>query len=276
MEQNCVNGNGGGVGVQIQLPIGFRFRPTDEELLLHYLKPKVLSSPFPASVIPVLPHHIIFHSLPSHLPGDPEERRHFFCQRKWDSYMKNRSSSSSRRRIRITTCDGSGYWKAAIGKEKTIHIVAPGLSTPLVGIKKSFIFYQGKPPHGVKTPWIMHEYRLLPSQTTTHNSTHDDQELENWVVCSIYQRKRKSKNHGRSSSKTTRNSEKKVIKANSESVMDFIILDSTEFGTPLPPSPTCSSGIPDNIFLSNELLDQEEACSSNISFAPHFSCFREN
>lgn len=206
--------------------------------------------------------------------------------------MKNCSSSSSRRRrIRITTSDGSGYWKA-IGKEKTIHIVAPGLSTPLVGIKKYFIFYQGKPPHGLKTPWIMHEYRLLPSQTTTHNSTHDQvyittmscnlyiheiyrlylficvgffnfvQELEDWVVCNIYQRKRKSKNHG--SSKTTGNLEKKVIKANSGSVMDFIILDSTEFGPPppLPPSPTCSSGIPDNISFSNELLDQEETCSS--------------
>lgn len=120
-----------------------------------------------------------------HGEGDPKERRYFFCQRKWDSYMKNCSSSSSRRRrIRITTSDGSGYWKA-IGKEKTIHIVAPGLSTPLVGIKKYFIFYQGKPPHGLKTPWIMHEYRLLPSQTTTHNSTHDQVYITT-MSCNLY------------------------------------------------------------------------------------------
>lgn len=48
---------------------------------------------------------------------------------------------------------GSGYWKAtgadkAIGKPKAL------------GIKKALVFYAGKAPKGVKTNWIMHEYRL--------------------------------------------------------------------------------------------------------------------
>lgn len=46
-----------------KLPIGYRFRPTDEELILHYLKPKLLSFPFPSSVIPHYLH--LFHSHPS-------------------------------------------------------------------------------------------------------------------------------------------------------------------------------------------------------------------
>lgn len=35
-----------------QLPPGFRFHPTDEELVLQYLKKKVYSCPLPASIIP--------------------------------------------------------------------------------------------------------------------------------------------------------------------------------------------------------------------------------
>lgn len=36
---------------EIQLPPGFRFHPSDEELIVHYLKNKVTSSPLPTSVI---------------------------------------------------------------------------------------------------------------------------------------------------------------------------------------------------------------------------------
>ncbi|CAK7327509.1 unnamed protein product [Dovyalis caffra] len=36
----------------IRLPPGFRFQPTDEELVFQYLQRKILSSPLPASVIP--------------------------------------------------------------------------------------------------------------------------------------------------------------------------------------------------------------------------------
>lgn len=34
-----------------QLPPGFRFHPTDEELVVHYLKRKVASVPLPVSII---------------------------------------------------------------------------------------------------------------------------------------------------------------------------------------------------------------------------------
>ena len=36
----------------LRLPPGFRFHPTDEELVVQYLKRKVLSCPLPASIIP--------------------------------------------------------------------------------------------------------------------------------------------------------------------------------------------------------------------------------
>lgn len=51
----------------------------------------------------------------------------------------------------------SGYWKAT-GTDKPI-MTSNG--TQKVGVKKALVFYGGRPPKGIKTNWIMHEYRLL-------------------------------------------------------------------------------------------------------------------
>ena len=48
---------------------------------------------------------------------------------------------------------GSGYWKAT-GADKPIG------KPKALGIKKALVFYAGKAPNGIKTNWIMHEYRL--------------------------------------------------------------------------------------------------------------------
>lgn len=48
---------------------------------------------------------------------------------------------------------GCGYWKAT-GADKPIG------KPKALGIKKALVFYAGKAPKGVKTNWIMHEYRL--------------------------------------------------------------------------------------------------------------------
>lgn len=61
--KSCVVLRNGG---EIKLPVGFRFRPTDEELLLHYLKRKVLSASLPALFIPELD---VFETDPWSLPG---------------------------------------------------------------------------------------------------------------------------------------------------------------------------------------------------------------
>lgn len=55
--------NGGG----IRLPVGYRFCPTDEELVGHYLKRKVFDLPLPASVIPEFD---VFLTDPWGLPGN--------------------------------------------------------------------------------------------------------------------------------------------------------------------------------------------------------------
>jgi hypothetical protein len=50
-----------------QLPPGFRFHPTDRELVVHYLRRKALSRPLPATVIPVV--HDVARLDPWDFPG---------------------------------------------------------------------------------------------------------------------------------------------------------------------------------------------------------------
>lgn len=61
---------------------------------------------------------------------------------------------------------GSGYWKAT-GADK--HIGKP----KALGIKKALVFYAGKAPKGVKTNWIMHEYRLANVDRSATKKNHN-------------------------------------------------------------------------------------------------------
>lgn len=64
----------------------------------------------------------------------------------------------------------SGYWKAT-GTDKTIMtMVTPGGGQQNIGVKKALVFYKGRPPKGVKTNWIMHEYRLAETPTHTYSN----------------------------------------------------------------------------------------------------------
>lgn len=61
----------------------------------------------------------------------------------------------------------SGYWKAA-GSDKPI-LTSCGISKR-IGVKKALVFYTGRAPKGVKSEWIMNEYRLLDSTTKPSRS----------------------------------------------------------------------------------------------------------
>ena len=37
-----------------------------------------------------------------------------------------------------------------------------------LGVKKALVFYEGKPPKGIKSRWIMHEYRLAKSSVPVY------------------------------------------------------------------------------------------------------------
>lgn len=57
---------------QPQLPPGFRFHPTDEELVVHYLKKKAASAPLPVTIIAEVD---LYKFDPWELPGENSEIR---------------------------------------------------------------------------------------------------------------------------------------------------------------------------------------------------------
>ncbi|KAK1415879.1 hypothetical protein QVD17_31667 [Tagetes erecta] len=152
----------------LRLPPGFRFHPTDEELVVQYLKRKVQASPLPASIIPEVD---VCRADPWELPGDCEQERFFFSTKEVKYPNGNRSNRATL----------SGYWKAT-GLDKQ---VVGSENNQVVGMKKTLVFYRGKPPNGSRTDWVMHEYRLVTPQIK--NPT---QCMENWVICRIFLKKR--------------------------------------------------------------------------------------
>ncbi|KAK9116680.1 hypothetical protein Sjap_015627 [Stephania japonica] len=154
------------------LPPGFRFHPTDEELIIHYLRNQAMSRPNPVSIIQELD---IYKFDPWELPEKAE-----FGENEWYFFSpRNRKYPNGVRPNRATPL---GYWKAT-GTDKAIHSGSNN-----VGVKKSLVFYRGKPPKGVKTDWIMHEYRLSDSRRLP-TKLNGSMRLDDCVLCRIYKKK---------------------------------------------------------------------------------------
>uniref|UniRef100_A0A0D6QYG7 NAC domain-containing protein n=1 Tax=Araucaria cunninghamii TaxID=56994 RepID=A0A0D6QYG7_ARACU len=179
-------------GSNPQLPPGFRFHPTDEELILHYLKKKASSCPLP---VPIIAEIDLYKFDPWDLPGKAA-----FGEREWYFFSpRDRKYPNGARPNRAAA---SGYWKAT-GTDKPI--VLSGGTQPL-GVKKALVFYRGKPPKGIKTSWIMHEYRLTETggRPGGLNIRKGSMRLDDWVLCRIYKKKN---NVGPSSRVTSRSEE---------------------------------------------------------------------
>ncbi|XP_060193126.1 putative NAC domain-containing protein 94 [Lycium barbarum] len=162
---------------EVMLP-GFRFHPTDEELVGFYLKRKIQQRSLPIELIKQVD---IYKYDPWDLPklaSTGEKEWYFYCPR-------DRKYRNSVRPNRVT---GAGFWKAT-GTDRPIY---SSDSTKCIGLKKSLVFYTGRAARGLKTDWMMHEFRL---PTTNSESTPPKKFLDknfppndSWAICRIFKK----------------------------------------------------------------------------------------
>ncbi|XP_073005405.1 NAC domain-containing protein 90-like [Typha latifolia] len=135
-------------------PPGYRFYPTEEELLGFYLRNKLENKRNDMErVIPVAD---VYSVDPWQLPdiaGDAcirdGEQWFFFCPR------QERETHGGK----PTRTTPSGYWKAT-GSPSLVYSSA----NRAIGMKKTMVFYNGRAHSGTKTNWKMNEYRAAVDQ----------------------------------------------------------------------------------------------------------------
>ncbi|XP_071691592.1 NAC domain-containing protein 104 [Rutidosis leptorrhynchoides] len=164
------------------LPPGFRFCPTDEELVVHFLQRKASLLPYHPDIIPDLD---LYPYDPWDLDGKAMEEG-----KKWYYY-------SRRTQNRITT---NGYWKPWGCDEQ---IISSRSSKRVIGVKKYYVFHIGEDNDeqiSVKTNWIMQEFRFSDGASSSNCSSssssnggrskrrsHSKSDFSKWVICRVFE-----------------------------------------------------------------------------------------
>ncbi|GAA0161353.1 hypothetical protein LIER_17689 [Lithospermum erythrorhizon] len=151
------------------VPPGFRFHPTDEELVDYYLRKKIASKRIDLDVIKDVDLYKIE-------PWDLQELCRIGSDEQSDWYFFSHKDKKYPTGTRTNRATRAGFWKAT-GRDKAIYS-----KNNLIGMRKTLVFYKGRAPNGQKSDWIMHEYRLETNDSGTSQE-------EGWVVCRAFKKK---------------------------------------------------------------------------------------
>ncbi|KAF6167181.1 hypothetical protein GIB67_029819 [Kingdonia uniflora] len=151
------------------LPPGFRFHPTDVELIMYYLKRRILGKRLRFEALAELD---LYKFTPWDLPEKSLLRSndlewYFFCPR--DKKYANGSRTNRATKV--------GYWKTT-GRDRPICN-----KSRTIGMKKTLIFHVGRAPRGDRTNWVMHEYRIEDKDLVDAGISQDS-----YVICKIFEK----------------------------------------------------------------------------------------
>ncbi|KAE8708676.1 NAC domain containing 69-like protein isoform 1 [Hibiscus syriacus] len=132
--------------MNIDLDIGFRFLPPDEQIISFFLKNKMIGDHKSTR-------HIREVDLLKHEPWElPALSLVQSTYQEWLFFYKL-NKISEKKMGRLTN---SGFWKST-GADRPVSN-----GGAQIGTKKTLVFHRGRTPRGVKTDWIMHEFRANP------------------------------------------------------------------------------------------------------------------
>ncbi|KAK6164454.1 hypothetical protein DH2020_001318 [Rehmannia glutinosa] len=162
------------------IPPGYRFQPTDEELIDYYLKPRlcygVLPNGFNKLFLDVdLYNHNLQDLIRMHEQLEEDQNSWYFFTPRERKYGNGRRPQRSA---------GNGYWKA-VGKDT--QIIHNGV---VIGYKRVLDFLTGKYPKGERTEWKMHEYLTKDQKDQLANIPSTSAKLNDCVLCKIYKNER--------------------------------------------------------------------------------------
>ncbi|KAL9227606.1 hypothetical protein vseg_003278 [Gypsophila vaccaria] len=221
------------------LPPGFRFYPSDEELVCHYLHKKIINEDsLKGTLVEIDLHTCEPWQLPEVAKLNTSEW-YFFS-------FRDRKYATGFRTNRATI---SGYWKAT-GKDR---VILDPKTKETVGMRKTLVFYRNRAPNGIKTGWIMHEFRL----ESPHMPPKED-----WVLCRVFH---KGKDDDQNNTNNNNNNNKNNYNSQIEYMFDHSIA-STSSPPPLVASPPSSTN---NIITNNHTITC--GCQSSNNNPPLFS-----
>ncbi|KAK9198705.1 hypothetical protein WN944_013891 [Citrus x changshan-huyou] len=158
----------------MDLPVGYRFMPTDEELVFHYLINKACNRALPAQAVKEITARDLYLKHPKcsdiTAPSSSGENKewYFFIPEEENSF--HRSGKETTRFVG----DGTGFWKL-IGEERPMF----NINGQVFALKRNLTYFSGNPSEPRRTHWKMELFRLPLEFYTSQNPK---EKGEKWVL----------------------------------------------------------------------------------------------